>query len=58
MIIAGLQIALTNPMKIDDVVIVEGECGEIGGINLTYVVLQPVRRSLSRPGKDCLCAWR
>ena len=38
MIIAGLQIALTNPMKIDDVVIVEGEYGEIEEISLTYVV--------------------
>jgi len=28
-IIAGLQIALTGPMKIDDVVIVEGEYGTI-----------------------------
>jgi small-conductance mechanosensitive channel len=39
-IIAGLQIALTNPMKIDDVVIVEGENGTIEEITLTYVVVK------------------
>ena len=39
-IIAGLQIALTNPMKIDDVVIVEGEYGTIEEITLTYVVVK------------------
>jgi len=39
-IIAGLQIALTGPMKIDDVVIVEGEYGTIEEITLTYVVVK------------------
>src|SRR5260221_7618998 len=39
-IIAGLQIALTNPMKIDDVVVVEGEYGQIEEISLTYVVVR------------------
>ncbi len=39
-IIAGLQIALTNPMKIDDAVIVEGEFGTIEEITLTYVVVK------------------
>jgi small-conductance mechanosensitive channel len=39
-IIAGLQIALTNPMKIDDVVVVEGEYGQIEEILLTYVVVR------------------
>jgi small-conductance mechanosensitive channel len=39
-IIAGLQIALTSPMKIDDVVIVEGEYGTIEEITLTYVVVK------------------
>jgi small-conductance mechanosensitive channel len=39
-IIAGLQIALTNPMKIDDVVVVDGENGVIEEISLTYVVVK------------------
>ena len=39
-IIAGLQIALTNPMKIDDVVVVDGEYGQIEEILLTYVVVR------------------
>jgi small-conductance mechanosensitive channel len=39
-IIAGLQIALTSPMKIDDVVIVDGEYGQIEEISLTYVVVR------------------
>lgn len=37
--LAGIQIALTQPIKIDDVVIVEGEWGRIEEINLTYVVV-------------------
>jgi small-conductance mechanosensitive channel len=39
-IIAGLQIAITQPMRIDDVVIVEGEWGTIEEITLTYVVIR------------------
>ena len=39
-IIAGLQIALTSPMKIDDVVVVDGENGQIEEISLTYVVVK------------------
>jgi small-conductance mechanosensitive channel len=39
-IIAGLQIAITQPMRIDDVVIVEGEWGTIEEITLTYVVVR------------------
>ena len=39
-IIAGLQIALTNPMKIGDVVIVESIYGTIEEITLTYVVVK------------------
>lgn len=38
-ILAGLQIALTQPIRIDDVVIVEGEWGKIEEIKLTYVVV-------------------
>ncbi len=34
---AGIQIAITQPIRIDDVVIVEGEWGRIEEITLTYV---------------------
>lgn len=39
-IIAGLQIALTQPIRLDDVVIVEGEWGRIEEITGTYVVVR------------------
>jgi small-conductance mechanosensitive channel len=39
-IIAGIQIALSNPISLDDVVIVEGEWGRIEEITLTYVVVR------------------
>jgi len=38
--IAGLQIAITQPIRIDDVVIVENEWGRIEEITLTYVVVR------------------
>jgi len=38
-LIAGLQIAITQPIRIDDVVIVENEWGRIEEITLTYVVI-------------------
>lgn len=39
-LIAGLQIALTQPIRLDDVVIVEGEWGVIEELTLTYVVIR------------------
>ncbi len=36
---AGFQIALAQPIRLDDVVIVEGEWGRIEEITLTYVVI-------------------
>jgi small-conductance mechanosensitive channel len=39
-ILAGLQIAITQPIRLDDVVIVENEWGWIEEINLTYVVIR------------------
>jgi len=36
---AGIQIAITQPIRLDDVVIVEGEWGRIEEITLTYVVV-------------------
>lgn len=38
--IAGLQIALAQPIRIDDVLIVEGEWGRVEEITGTYVVLR------------------
>jgi small-conductance mechanosensitive channel len=39
-LLAGLQIALTQPIRINDMVIVEGESGWIEEITLTYVVVR------------------
>lgn len=38
-LLAGFQIALTQPIRLDDVVIVENEWGRIEDITLTYVVV-------------------
>jgi small-conductance mechanosensitive channel len=40
MLLAGFQIALTQPIRVDDVVIVENEWGRIEEITLTYVVVR------------------
>ncbi len=39
-LIAGIQIALTQPIRVDDVVIVEGDFGWVEEITLTYVVVR------------------
>ena len=39
-LIAGVQIALTQPIRIEDVVIVEGEWGQVEEIGATYVVVR------------------
>lgn len=39
-LIAGLQIAIAQPIRMDDVVIVEGEWGRIEQITSTYVVVR------------------
>jgi len=39
-LLAGFQIAFTQPIRIDDVLIVEGEWGRVEEITLTYVVLK------------------
>jgi len=39
-VLAGIQLAITQPIRIDDVVIVENEWGRIEEINLTYVVVR------------------
>ena len=57
-LVAGVQIAITQPIRVDDVVIVEGEWGWIEEITLTYVVVKiwdlrrlvlPVTWFLERP---------
>jgi small-conductance mechanosensitive channel len=57
-LIAGLQVALTEPFHLDDVVIVEGEWGRIEEIRSTYVVVRiwdlrrlvvPLRYFLEKP---------
>jgi small-conductance mechanosensitive channel len=39
-LLAGLQLAITQPIRMDDVVIVENEWGRIEDITLTYVVVR------------------
>ncbi|ASQ91246.1 mechanosensitive ion channel protein MscS [Prosthecochloris sp. GSB1] len=39
-LVAGIQIAITQPIRIDDVVIVENEWGRVEEITLTYVVVR------------------
>ncbi len=37
--LAGMQIAFTQPIRLDDVLVVEGEWGRVEEITLTYVVI-------------------
>ena len=39
-LVAGVQLALSEPVRLDDVVVVEGEWGKIEEITLTYVVVR------------------
>lgn len=39
-LIAGVQLAFTEPIRLDDVVVVEGEWGRIESITATYVVVK------------------
>ena len=39
-VLAGIQIAISQPFRIDDAVVVEGEWGWIEEVNLTYVVVR------------------
>ncbi|PZU06853.1 mechanosensitive ion channel domain-containing protein [Sphingomonas sp.] len=39
-LIAGLQMAFTEPIRLDDVVIIDGEWGRIEDIRLTFVVVR------------------
>jgi small-conductance mechanosensitive channel len=48
-LIAGLQIALAQPIRIDDVLVVEGEWGRVEEITGTFVVLQDLGRAAPHP---------
>ncbi len=57
-LIAGVQLAFTEPIRLDDVLIIEGEWGKVEEIRLTYVVVAlwderrlvvPVSRFLEAP---------
>lgn len=39
-LIAGIQMALTEPIRIDDHVVIEGESGRVEDIRMTYVVVR------------------
>jgi small-conductance mechanosensitive channel len=39
-LIAGIQVALTQPIRIEDAVVIEGEWGWIEEINTTYIVVR------------------
>jgi small-conductance mechanosensitive channel len=39
-LIAGIQMAFSEPIRLDDVVIIEGEWGRIEDIRLTYVIVR------------------
>lgn len=39
-IVSGMQLAFTEPMRIDDVVVYQGEWARVESISLTYVVLK------------------
>src|SRR4029077_2280487 len=39
-VLAGIQIALTQPILLDDIVVVEGEFGQVEEITLTYVTVR------------------
>lgn len=39
-VLAGVQIAITQPLRIDDAVVIDGEWGRVEEITLTYVVVR------------------
>lgn len=39
-LLAGIQLAITQPVRIDDVLVVEGEWGRVEEIHFTYVVVR------------------
>jgi small-conductance mechanosensitive channel len=58
MILGGIQLAITQPIRLDDVLFIEGEWGRVEEITLTYVVVKiwderrlvlPATRFLEQP---------
>lgn len=39
-LIAGIQMAVTEPIRIDDLIVIEGETGRVEDIRMTYVVVR------------------
>ena len=39
-LIAGIQIAITQPVRVDDVVVIDGHWGRVEEISLTYVIVR------------------
>ena len=39
-VLSGIQVAFTQPVRLDDVVVIEGEWGRIEEINITYAVVK------------------
>ena len=52
--LAGFQIAVTQPIRIDDVLVVEGEWGRVEDITLTYVVLKHMGPATAHPADKLL----
>src|SRR5690606_16233167 len=61
-LLAGFQIAFTQPIRMDDVLVVEGEWGKVEEINLTYVVVNiwdkrrlvlPTNYFIEKPLQNC-----
>lgn len=57
-VLAGIQIAITQPLRIDDSVVIDGEWGSVEEITLTYIVVRvwdkrrlvvPISYLLERP---------
>jgi len=65
-VLAGIQIALTQPLLIDDMVVVEGEFGQIEEITLTYVTVRiwdlrrmilPITYFVEKPFQNWPTCW-
>lgn len=63
-LLAGIQLAITQPIRLDDVVVIEGEWGRIEEITLTYVVVNiwdqrrlvvPISYFIEKPIQNWTC---
>ena len=53
-LLAGIQIALAQPIRVGDAVVVEGEWGHVEDITLTYVVLRDLGPAPADPADQLL----